>query len=35
MDDVEIMDLEFQRLMSAITKEFRKKVQNVEKLLLA
>ena len=35
MDDVEITEVEFQRFMTLIIKEFREKVENVEKLLLA
>jgi|GEM_PF-2614095 hypothetical protein len=35
MDDVEIMEVEFQRLMTLIVKEFRERVKNVENLLLA
>ena len=35
MDDVEITEVQFQRFMTLIAKEFREKVKNVEKLLLA
>jgi hypothetical protein len=35
MDHVEITEVEFQRFMTLITKEFKEKVKNVEKLLLA
>jgi|tagenome__1003787_1003787.scaffolds.fasta_scaffold20985762_6 hypothetical protein len=35
MDDVEMTEVEIQRFMTLITKEFREKVENVERLLLA
>jgi hypothetical protein len=35
MDDAEITEVEFQRFMTLITKEFREKVENVQRLLLA
>ena len=35
MDDAEITEVEFRRFMTLITKEFREKVENVQRLLLA
>jgi hypothetical protein len=35
MDDAEITEVEIQRFMTLITKEFREKVENVQRLLLA
>jgi hypothetical protein len=35
MSDAEITEVEIQRFMTLITKEFREKVENVQRLLLA
>jgi hypothetical protein len=35
MDDAVITEVEIQRFMTLITKEFREKVENVQRLLLA